>query len=65
MAVSQNFTSVYPLQLGGVSIPGYAALYALILNLVVSVVLTWAFNAMTVESGRDETAEQDYVAAAA
>jgi SSS family solute:Na+ symporter len=65
MAVSQNFTSVYPLQLGGVSVPGYAALYALILNLVVSVVLTWAFNAMTVESGRDETAEQDYIAAAA
>src|ERR687885_768899 len=54
MAVSQNFTSVYPLQLGGVSVPGYAALYALILNLVVAVVLTWAFNAMTVEAGRDE-----------
>src|ERR687886_498411 len=65
MAVSQNFTSVYPLQLGGVSIPGYAALYALILNLAVTVVLTWVFNAMTVESGRDETAEQDYSAVAA
>src|ERR687886_1169110 len=65
MAVSQNFTSVYPLQPGGVSIPGYAALYALILNLAVTVVLTWVFNAMTVESGRDETAEQDYSAVAA
>src|SRR5207245_11265153 len=47
MAVSQNFVSVYPLQLFGTTVPGYAALYALILNLVVAAVLTWVFNAMT------------------
>ena len=65
MAVSQNFSSVYPLQLGGLTIPGYAALYAFILNLVVSIVLTWVFNAASVAAGRDETAALDYTAAAA
>src|SRR5919199_2588498 len=65
MAVSQNFTSVYPLPLFGATVPGYAALYALIVNLVVAVVLTWVFNAMTVSAGRDETADLDYTAATA
>jgi solute:Na+ symporter, SSS family len=60
MAVSQNFVSVYPLQLGGATIPGYAALYALIVNLVVSVVLTAVFRAMALEPGRDETTAPDY-----
>ena len=62
MAVSQNFTSVYPLPLFGATVPGYAALYALIVNLVVAVVLTWVFNAMTVSAGKDETVEMDYTA---
>jgi solute:Na+ symporter, SSS family len=62
MAVSQNFTSVYPLPLFGVTVPGYAALYALIVNLVVAVILTWVFNAMTVSAGKDETVEMDYTA---
>jgi SSS family solute:Na+ symporter len=65
MAASQNFASVYPLQVGGTTIPGYAAFYALILNLAVSVVLTWVFNAASVAAGKDETAELDYTAAAA
>jgi SSS family solute:Na+ symporter len=65
MAVSQNFGSVYPLQLAGSTIPGYAALYAVILNLVVSVVLTWAFNAASAPGGVDETKEFDYTAVAA
>ena len=65
MAVSQNFTSVYPLQLGGTTVPGYAALYALVVNLVVSVALTPVFNALPVEAGRDETTERDYTSAAA
>ena len=46
-AVSQNFVSVYPLQLGGTTIPGYAALYAVVLNFVVAIVATWVFNAPT------------------
>ncbi|MBV9581094.1 MAG: sodium:solute symporter [Chloroflexi bacterium] len=65
MAVSQNFTSVYPLSLGGSIIPGYAALYALIVNLVLAVVLTWVFNAASAPAGTDETAVADYTAVAA
>ena len=65
MAVSQNFASVYPLQIGGTTIPGYAAFYAVILNFVVTVVLTWVFNAASVETGKDETKAFDYTAATA
>src|SRR5689334_3280207 len=60
MAASQNFGSVYPLNLFGTVIPGYAALYGLIVNLVVSVILTWVFNAASAPKGADETAELDY-----
>jgi SSS family solute:Na+ symporter len=65
MAVAQNFASVYPLNVFGTVIPGYAAFYALILNLVVSVVLTWAFNAASAPAGADETKELDYTVVAA
>ncbi|MBV9323548.1 MAG: sodium:solute symporter [Chloroflexi bacterium] len=65
MAVSQNFASVYPLSIGGSTIPGYAALYSLIVNLVVAIVLTWVFNAASAPAGADETAVADYTAAAA
>jgi SSS family solute:Na+ symporter len=65
MAVSQNFASVYPLSIGGSIIPGYAALYAVIVNLVVAVVLTWVFNAASAPAGVDETAVADYTAVAA
>jgi SSS family solute:Na+ symporter len=65
MAVSQNFGSVYPLQFLGSTIPGYAAFYALILNLVITVILTWVFNAASAPSGADETKELDYTAVAA
>ena len=64
MAVSQNFASVYPLALGGLLIPGYAALWSVILNFVVAIVGTLALNAAAVTSGRDETAETDYTALA-
>jgi SSS family solute:Na+ symporter len=65
MAVSQNFASVYPLPIAGTTVPGYAALYAVILNLVVAVVLTWVFNAAAAPAGADETAVADYTAVAA
>jgi len=62
MAVSQNFTSVYPLQLAGATIPGYAAFYAIILNFIVAIVGTWVLNGLSVAPGRDETAAVDYTA---
>ncbi|MCA1645777.1 MAG: sodium:solute symporter, partial [Chloroflexi bacterium] len=56
MAVSQNFASVFPLQLGGSTISGYAALWALIANFVIAIALTWVFEAMKMPAGADETA---------
>ena len=61
MAVAMNLTPTYPLVLGGYTLPGYTALYTVILNLGVAVVLTPLFNAMS--AGRtpyDETAAIDY-----
>jgi SSS family solute:Na+ symporter len=53
-------SSIYPLALDGLTIPGYAAFYALILNIAVSVVLTWVFNAMRVSRGGDATEAHHY-----
>jgi solute:Na+ symporter, SSS family len=61
MAAAVNLTPTYPLALGGYTFPGYTALYTVILNLLVAVVLTPVFNAMS--SGRtpiDETVSADY-----
>ena len=46
MAVAVNLTPTFPLALGGFTFPGYTALYTVILNLLVAIVLTPAFNAM-------------------
>ncbi|MBV9171272.1 MAG: sodium:solute symporter [Chloroflexi bacterium] len=65
MAISQNFASVYPLALGGTTIPGYAALWSVILNFAVAIVGTFLLNAASVTNGRDETADVDYTSRAA
>jgi SSS family solute:Na+ symporter len=64
MAVSQNFASVYPLGLGGTTIPGYAALWSVILNFIVAIIGTVVLNAASVTNGRDETADVDYTSLA-
>src|SRR5439155_1286787 len=46
MAISQGFKPVYPLDLLGVHINGYTALFALVANLVVSVGLTAVLRAV-------------------
>ncbi|HET7922177.1 MAG TPA: sodium:solute symporter [Gammaproteobacteria bacterium] len=61
MVAAQHFkSSIYPLQLGDFTVPGYAALYSLVLNFVVAVVFTAIFNALKFSSGRDHTAPDDY-----
>ncbi len=60
MAASQGFSSIYPLSIGGFSFAAYAGLYALLLNLVVSVVLTPILSSLT-ERGEDETSSNDYL----
>jgi solute:Na+ symporter, SSS family len=61
MAVAANLTPTYPLALGGYVFPGYAALYTVVLNLVVAVILTPIFNAMSAgAAATDETVAADY-----
>jgi SSS family solute:Na+ symporter len=60
MAYAVNFRAIYPLTIDGFSVPGYAALYALIVNLAVSVVLTVVFNLLGVYRGKDATESHHY-----
>jgi SSS family solute:Na+ symporter len=60
MAWSQQFTAVFPLHVFGKTAPGYTALYALIVNLVVSATLTLIFDAARVPRRADATETADY-----
>jgi solute:Na+ symporter, SSS family len=61
MFVAVNLTPNFPLAIGGHTFPGYTALYTVILNLIVTIVLTPVFNAL---GGRqhDATVAADYYA---
>ncbi|MEW6638950.1 MAG: monocarboxylate uptake permease MctP [Pseudomonadota bacterium] len=59
MAAAVNFTPTYALAFAGYTFPGYTALYTVILNLVIVVVLTPLFNAMSIKPV-DETSAADY-----
>jgi SSS family solute:Na+ symporter len=61
MAASQQFKPIYPVHLGGWTIPCYAALASLVINFVVVVVLTPVFTATRAARGRDETEAGHYV----
>jgi len=61
MAWAANLTPTYPLVLGGFSLPGYTALYTVILNIVIAIVLTPVFNALSKPHAPfDETLAADY-----
>jgi SSS family solute:Na+ symporter len=61
MAAAVNLTPTYPLQFAGYTFPGYTALYTVILNVVVAIVLTPVFNAVTAQRVPfDETVAADY-----
>jgi solute:Na+ symporter, SSS family len=61
MAASTGFQSaVFPLALDGLTVPGYAALYALGINFGVSIVLTPMLNLLPQSRGKDETLPADY-----
>jgi solute:Na+ symporter, SSS family len=61
MAASTHFQSaVFPLPLDGFTIPGYAALYALALNFIVSITLSPLLDRVPATRGSDETAKRDY-----
>ena len=54
-------SSTYPLHIFGWTVPCYAAVSALVANLVVAVVLTWIIKAVANPPVIDETQEADYV----
>lgn len=61
MAWMLNFkSSTYPLELFGYVMPGYAAFYTVILNIIVSVLLTIAFRAVAKREHGDVTVASDY-----
>jgi solute:Na+ symporter, SSS family len=61
MFVAAGLNPNFPLHFAGYTFPGYTALYTVILNIVVAIVLTPVFNAMS-KARLDETAPADYLA---
>jgi solute:Na+ symporter, SSS family len=63
MAIAANLTPTFPLTFAGHTFPGYSALYTVVLNLVLTVILTPVFNALSShQSAVDETLVSDYYA---
>jgi SSS family solute:Na+ symporter len=59
MFVAANLTPNYTLAIAGFTFPGYSALYSVIINLLVTIVLTPVFNTLgRVQS--DATVAADY-----
>jgi SSS family solute:Na+ symporter len=62
MAIDQDFkSSVYPLDILGLHINAYEAMFALAANLVVSVLGTVLLRALKVPDGIDDTTPEDFV----
>ena len=59
MFVAANLTPTYALAVGSFTFPGYSALYAVIINLVLTVVLTPLFNFVS-RGSADETLAAEY-----
>ena len=63
MAIAAKLTPTYPLLLAGHTFPGYTAVYTVILNLGVAILLTPVFNRMSAHrTPVDETVAADYYA---
>jgi solute:Na+ symporter, SSS family len=61
MFIAANLTPNYPLHFAGYTFPGYTALYTVVLNLIITVVLTPVFNAIGSGAARkDVTVAADY-----
>jgi SSS family solute:Na+ symporter len=61
MAYASHLTTTYPLIIGDWTFPGYTAVYTVILNLVIAVILTPIFNAMGAANAADQTQVSDYL----
>ena len=60
MVLSQGFKPVFPLQLGSMTVPIYAAVAALVVNLGLVVLLTLVCRSIGVPTGTDPTSAADY-----
>jgi SSS family solute:Na+ symporter len=61
MAYELHFKgTVYPLRVGSVTVPGYAALWALCANLAVAGLLSAILPRLGIKRGTDATSEEDY-----
>ena len=61
MAIATKLTPTFPLHVGSHTFPGYTAVYTVALNLLVAIVLTPVFNAMSSQRAPvDETVAADY-----
>jgi SSS family solute:Na+ symporter len=54
--------SIYPLSIHGFTVPGYTALWALVANVTVAVLVSATLNLVGVERGDDATVKEDYEA---
>ncbi|HVW91259.1 MAG TPA: sodium:solute symporter [Devosia sp.] len=61
-AVPGVLSNYFTLSLGGLEIPAYGALFSVIINLVVAIILTPVFNSMGAKERLDETVPADYLA---
>jgi solute:Na+ symporter, SSS family len=52
--------NVYPVTIGGLRVDGYTALWALLVNLGISVIVSAVLNAVGTLKGKDATAPADY-----
>ncbi len=60
MTASVGFAPIYPLHILGTVVPCYIALAALVVNLVVTVVLSLVLNTFASDRDRDVTVAEDY-----
>jgi solute:Na+ symporter, SSS family len=60
VAAEAGFKPTWQLTLGAYALPGYTALYTLMLNAAVAAVLTALFKALNFDVDRDETVASDY-----
>jgi SSS family solute:Na+ symporter len=61
MAYSQQLSGTFPLVIAGHTFPGYTAVYTVILNLAIVLVLTPLFNALGARAAPDQTQASDYL----
>jgi SSS family solute:Na+ symporter len=60
VSVQANFGFFWQLKLFGYGLPGYTALYTLIINIVVAIVATLLLNAIGARDAKDDTLPADY-----